>query len=209
MDQRCPTQLNTCQRDVVGHTFLDTHAILARCSPEPITKSVSVSDGNHFTISEDFVEDGVPYFRGQDISGEFFLDGQASIQISREAYERKYMRRSHLAKGDVLVSIVGTIGSLGTIDTDQPATCSCKLAILRPRGITPAYLAVFLRSKYGALRIQQLTRGAVQRGLILQDMDQIGIARFAQLEAEVVRLVQSARAARDATAIAQRGAEEA
>lgn len=189
--------------------FVNAQATLAARDPEPITNLVSVSDGNHFTISNDFVDDdGIPYFRGQDISGEFFLDGQASIHISRNAYERKYMRRSHLAKGDVLLSIVGTIGSLGLIDTNSAATCSCKLAILRPHRVDPAYLAVFLRSHYGALRIQQLTRGAVQRGLILEDMDQIGIARFSALESEVVRTVQNSRVARDAAANAQREAEE-
>jgi restriction endonuclease S subunit len=190
-------------------SFLSAQAKLAACGPESITDSVSVSDGNHFTISDDFVDDGVPYFRGQDISGEFFLDGQASNQISQKAYERNYMRRSHLKKGDVLISIVGTIGSLGLIDTDNPATCSCKLAILRPHGIDPAYLAVFLRSNYGALRIQQLTRGAVQRGLILEDMDQIRVPRFPRLENEIARAVHDARVARAAAAAAQTEADEA
>lgn len=39
---------------------------------DSVASLVHVSDGNHFTISEDFVEEGIPYYRGQDVTGRFF-----------------------------------------------------------------------------------------------------------------------------------------
>ena len=89
------------------------------------------------------------------------------------------MWRSHLKKGDVLLSIVGTIGSLATVSSSAQATCSCKLAILRPKKIADSdVIALFLRCKYGQNQIKKFTRGAVQMGLILEDMEQIVIPEF-------------------------------
>jgi hypothetical protein len=98
------------------------------------------------------------------------------------------MMRSHLKKGDVLLSIVGTIGELSLVTQDRPATCSCKLAILRPRAksISPEYLAVFLRSRYGRGQIERLTRGAIQMSFLLEDMDQAVIPRFSPAFEEAI-----------------------
>src|ERR1019366_3372527 len=89
-----------------------------------------------------------------------------------------FMLRSHLQKGDVLLSIIGTIGQSSIVSDSSPATCSCKLAILRPREVQPEYLATFLRSSYGRSQIERLTRGAVRMGILLEDMDQLVVARF-------------------------------
>jgi hypothetical protein len=56
----------------------------------------SVSDGNHFTISDDFVSEGIPYYRGQDVVGNFFIEQSSPIFITDEAFHRPYMVRSHL-----------------------------------------------------------------------------------------------------------------
>ena len=89
------------------------------------------------------------------------------------------MMRSHLQKGDVLLSIVGTIGKLSLVNSNRKATCSCKLAILRPqKGVSGEVIATFLTSKYGQNQIKKYTRGAVQMGLILEDMDQLLVPNF-------------------------------
>ena len=65
------------------------------------------------------------------------------------------------------------------IYSDKSATCSCKLAILRPKeGKNAELLATFLRGKYGQAQIARFTRGAVQKGLILEDMDQLVVPVF-------------------------------
>ncbi len=163
---------------------------------DDVASVAAVSDGNHFTISADFVEDGIPYFRGQDVVGNFFIEQADPYFITPEAFNRPYMTRSHLEKGDVLLSIVGTVGELSLVATDEPATCSCKLAILRPRAVQPEFLAVVLRSTLGRLQIERLTRGAVQTGLILEDMDQLLVPRFGSLlEGKIVETVLSSQEA--------------
>lgn len=169
-------------------------AELAEVTTENITELTSVSDGNHFSISDDFAEEGVPYYRGQDVTGNFFVEQAAPNFITETAYLQPHMYRSHLQKNDVLLSIVGTIGELSLVSESKQATCSCKLAILRPGKINSAYLAVFLRSRYGQAQIQRLTRGAVQMGLLLEDMNQVNVARFSpDFENAVAETVEIAK----------------
>lgn len=149
--------------------------MVTRRSCKPLTDMVTVSDGNHMTISDKFIEVGISYYRGQDIKT-FFIENSNPICIDAASFNAPYMKRSHLNKGDILLSIVGTIGSLALVYSDKQSTCSCKLAILRPKaGVKAEVVATFLRSKYGQVQIKKLTRGAVQMGLILEDMEQLNV----------------------------------
>lgn len=188
--------------------FLRSTALVEKWDRNHVAALAHVSDGNHFSISEDFVEEGVPYYRGQDVTGRFFAETAAPIHISREAYDHKHMVRSHLKKGDVLLSIIGTIGALSLVVSEDPATCSCKLAILRPRKVSPEYLAVFLRSEHGQNQVERMTRGAVQKGLILEDMDQLWVPNVSDgFEKRIVEIVHAARATREQTTRKQVEAE--
>jgi type I restriction enzyme S subunit len=158
----------------------------------PITKFVTVSDGNHMTISDYYCDDGgVPYYRGTDIYNFFIEQANSPLRIEQRAFDVPNMRRSHLKKGDVLMSIVGAIiGNLSLVTTDAKATCSCKLAIMRPTDISPNFLAVYLKSYYGQNQIQKYKRGAAQTGLILEDFDQILIPDFSKnFRAKIAALV--------------------
>lgn len=188
------------------HLQLEEKLKLIHC--DTVSSLVNVSDGNHFSISESFVEDGLPYFRGQDAVGHFFIEQARPNRISRIAFEEPYMRRSHLKKGDVLLSIVGTIGEASLVMTAQEATCSCKLAILRPYEINSAYLATYLTSSFGRALTDRWKRGAVQMGLILEDMDQFPVPRFSlQLEERVAEAVRGAFKAAQSSAMAVNDAE--
>lgn len=103
------------------------------------------------------------------------------------------MKRSHLQQGDVLLSIIGTVGEASLVKTTQLATCSCKLAILRTNSIEPNYLAIYLASKIGRSLTERWKRGAVQTGLLLEDMDQLWVPRFPDnLEKYIVKIVDLA-----------------
>ena len=134
------------------------------------------------SISDSFVENGVPYYRGGDIYNPFIEFATNSLKIPYDVFAQTTMVRSHLRKGDVLMSIVGAIiGNVSIVTTDNNATCSCKLAIIRPKeGISSEYLATFLRSKYGQKQIQKFRRGTGQTGLILEDFDQLLIPQVSK-----------------------------
>lgn len=172
----------TCRIDAefFQHRHLRLNAQLTKQRLESVAAVAAVSDGNHFSISESFVEEGIPYYRGQDVVGHFFVEQAAANTITRAAFEQPFMQRSHLQKGDVLLSIIGTVGEAGLVKTEREATCSCKLAILRPRGVAPEYLAIYLSSAVGKALSERWKRGAVQTGLLLEDMDQIPVARFSE-----------------------------
>jgi len=160
---------------------------------DTIAGVAAVSDGNHFSISESFVDEGVPYYRGQDAVGHFFIEQANPNRITRKAFVQPFMRRSHLKQGDVLLSIVGTVGETSLVQTKQDATCSCKLAILRPNGIKPAYLATYLSSVVGRSLTERWKRGAVQTGLLLEDMDQLPVPRFSNgFEEKIAAVVNDA-----------------
>lgn len=167
---------------------------MAKQRLESLREIASVSDGNHFGISGEFCEDGVPYYRGQDVVGHFFVEQSDALKITREAYAQPTMVRSHLRSGDVLLSIIGSIGEASLVSSNAPATCSCKLAILRPLTISAEYLATFLRSEFGRSQNNRMTRGAVQMGLLLEDADQLFVPRFSEaIEEGVAVLVRSGK----------------
>ena len=153
---------------------------IANSSHTLLTDIVKVADGNHMKISDNFREKGVPYYRGQDVSS-FFIEQSNPICITDSAYNAPVMKRSYLHKNDILLSIVGTIGKLSLVKENNRATCSCKLAILRPKVSNSNFLSLFLQSKYGQDQIERLTRGAVQQGLLLEDMNQILVPTFSDI----------------------------
>ena len=159
----------------------------------PLTDVVGVSDGNHMSISDNFCDTGIPYYRGQDIHN-FFIENANPVCIPESIYKMPTMSRSYLRKGDVLLSIVGTIGEVSLVSTDKDATCSCKLAILRPKGKCKSEtIALFLQSKYGQNQIRKFIRGAVQMGFILEDVNQIFIPQFSStFQSKVEQTVKSA-----------------
>lgn len=192
--------------------FLKRHlrnqATLSRHDLQSVADCAMVADGNHFAISDEFVEDGVPYYRGQDVSGQFFVEHASPIGISRKAFDAQFMKRSHLCQGDVLLSIIGTIGESSLVSSKRDATCSCKLAILRSRKIIPAYLAAYLRCEYGHSQTSRLTRGAVQMGLLLEDMDQLMLPLASEnFQRAIETSITAARDAYDAAAAALTDAE--
>ena len=92
-----------------------------------------------------------PIIVGKDINTDFFIENANPVYIPESKYSEKQMTRSHFSSGDVLLSILGTIGSLSLVtDTLKKSTGSCKIAILRPISeFSSEYIAAFLMSKYG------------------------------------------------------------
>jgi restriction endonuclease S subunit len=158
--------------------YLEYDECLSKKSAQSISNLVTIADGNHLGISQYFTEDenGIPYYRGQDVNN-FFLEASNPLKIPEEIYAEGWMRRSYFQSNDILLSIVGTVGSLSFV-TDRlgKATGSCKIAILRPKDVSETKpLVTFLLSKYGQYQLKRMTRGAVQTGIILEDIPFISV----------------------------------
>lgn len=189
------TSFGRCDGEYFLPVYIKNEEELALLNTMQLPALFHVSDGNHLSISKYFSEnEDVPYFRGQDVN-DFFLENATPIRIPEKVYGSPMMKRSHFCAGDVLLSIVGTIGSLSFVPaTLGPATGSCKIAILRSRGsYSPFVLAAFLLSRYGQLQIKRNTRGTVQQGLILKDLIRIRVPLFKVDDANAIEaLVEQA-----------------
>ena len=170
-----------------------------------LTNYTIISDGNHMSISDSFTEMGVPYYRGGDIYNMFIEQCPSPLYIPRAVFNMKTMQRSHLKKGDILMSIVGAIiGNLSLVSTDNDATCSCKLAIIRPfANLSPEYIMTFLKSQIGQSQIQRYRRGSGQTGFILEDFDQLLIP---EMDVNILNFVS--KKVQEAKRILQIGIEE-
>ncbi len=70
-----------------------------------------------------------------------------------------------------MVSVVGTLGNSALVEPKHiPAIFSCKNTVLRTKGIDPRYLIAYLNSSYGRSLLMRKERGAVQKGLNLDDL---------------------------------------
>lgn len=176
--------------------YLRQAKAMAKLLRVELCKVASVSDGNHLSIAEDFVESGVRYLRGQDLS-DFFLSDADPIFIPESIYNT--LTRSHMFPGDVLIGIVGTIGSVGLVTKRHgKLTGNCKLAIVRARSLPAEYIAAYLASHVGQNEIQRRVRGAVQMGIILPDLKNLPVVIPTDTQRDaVVKAVKGAERSRE------------
>jgi type I restriction enzyme S subunit len=84
------------------------------------------------TLGYKFAENGIPFIRVQNL-----LNGK--VDISREPLfidnaTHETLERSQIQKGDLLISIAGTIGRTAVVDLDTPLNCNQAVAIVRLNG---------------------------------------------------------------------------
>lgn len=134
------------------------------------------------------------YIRGKDVKP-FFLQESSPRYISKEDYFR--LRKYALQKDDVLISVVGTIGNACIVQSKElPAIFSCKSTVVRVDKIDPYYLISYLNSKYGRQLLLRQERGAIQKGLNLDDLKLLDTPCFSEdLQRHVHMIVDSARIA--------------
>jgi type I restriction enzyme S subunit len=136
--------------------------------------------------TENYVENGdYRYVRGQDVKPFILKDGE-NRYVPFEDFER--LKKYALKEKDILVSVVGTLGNACIVQNkDLPAIFSCKSTVIRTTAINPVYVLTFLNCKYGRELLIRKERGAIQKGLNLDDLKTSIIPSFSdsfQLEIE-------------------------
>ncbi len=116
------------------------------------------------------------YVRGQDVKP-FLLKDQEIRYLPKEDYFR--LEKYALKENDILISVVGTLGNACIVHKkDLPAIFSCKSTVIRTNKINSNYLLAFLNSKYGRELLLRKERGAIQKGLNLEDLKTILVPNF-------------------------------
>lgn len=129
--------------------------------------------GSAFTV-ENYTEDKIyRYIRGKDVKQMCLMDND-NVYMPKADFER--LAKYALRKNDILVSVVGTLGNAAIIEEeDIPAIFSCKSTVLRTDGINPHYLLAYLNSRYGRSLLLRKERGAIQKGLNIDDLKMLDV----------------------------------
>lgn len=124
--------------------------------------------GSAFTV-ENYTQDrSFRYIRGKDVKPLRLMDND-NVYMPHEDYER--LSKYALRENDILVSVVGTLGNAAIVtQKDLPAIFSCKSTVIRANTIDSKYLLAYLNSKYGRSLLLRKERGAIQKGLNLDDL---------------------------------------
>jgi restriction endonuclease S subunit len=129
--------------------------------------------GSEFNV-ENYVDDSTyRYIRGKDVK-EFFLQDKDNAYLPKQDFDR--LKKHSLKEGDILISVVGTIGNSVVVDKKNvPSIFSCKSTVYRTNTISPLYLITYLNSKFGRSFLLRNVRGTVQTGLNIGDLKSIPI----------------------------------
>lgn len=129
--------------------------------------------GSAFTVENYTDESTYRYIRGKDVKPMALADDD-NVYMPKVDFDR--LSKYALRAGDVLVSVVGTLGNSALIEPQHlPAIFSCKSTALRTRGIDPRYLISYLNCDLGRGLLMRKERGAVQKGLNLDDLKSLQI----------------------------------
>ncbi len=161
--------------------YVDSYKAVLNHDNSILSEIAHITDGNHLKIAEEFDDkNGIRYLRGQDLSTDMMLVDRNVVNIPESCFDS--LKRSHIYKNDILITIVGAnTGLVGLVyDPPQKLVANCKLGIARANNkkILPAYLYSFLIGRYGQHQLLRSIRGGGQTGLILPDMRQLRIIRL-------------------------------
>lgn len=117
-----------------------------------------------------------PYIRVRDLNNALFASLTPNYAyVDKET--QKSISRYIVSTGDVLISIVGTIGLTAIVDStlDKANLTENCVKVTNLKHITPEYLLLYLRSQLGREAIAKGTVGAVQQKLPIKSIQAIPI----------------------------------
>ena len=126
-----------------------------------------------------------PYIRVRDLNNVVFASLSADYEYVDDETQ-KSISRYITSAGDVLISIVGTIGLTAIVDKsldNANLTENC-VKVTNLNGISPEYLLLYLRSSEGVEKITKGTVGAVQLKLPIKNIQAISIPLLPKSEME-------------------------
>ncbi|WP_271801626.1 restriction endonuclease subunit S [Commensalibacter communis] len=134
--------------------------------------------GSAFTVDNYTSDTTYRYIRGKDVKP-MRLQCDDNVYMPKDDYNR--LVKYALKENDILLSVVGTVGNAAIVKKENlPAIFSCKSTVVRVRDIYPEYLLTFLNCKYGRELLLRKERGAIQKGLNLDDLKELLIYNASQ-----------------------------
>lgn len=125
---------------------------------------------------EDYVDKGIPFYRGKEISE---LKAHESVSEVLYIAEDKYKKMSSLygspKKGDLLITAVGTLGKTWVVDKTPFYFKDGNLIWLKDIQCNPNYLDWVMNSADGQRKIMDSAIGSNQKALTIVKLNEIKI----------------------------------
>jgi type I restriction enzyme S subunit len=146
----------------------------------PLKEVVSkLVDGSHNPPQKK--ETGLPMLSARNIENNQIVFDKFRF-ISEEDFEKEHAR-TRIESGDVLLTIVGTIGRTAVVPIDfQKFSLQRSVAVLTPSGVSSKYLMYQLETPFVQRHFIKNARGTAQKGVYLKTLGQtpIRVAPFQQ-----------------------------
>ena len=126
--------------------------------------SLSISDGSHNPPSDKGF--GIPLLSAANVNDNSILINRASRWITNEEWEIEN-QRTHIEVGDVLLTIVGSIGRSAVVQTDKLFALQRSVAVIKPCLINPLYLMYVFQAPQIQKWLNDNSKGTAQKGIYL------------------------------------------
>ena len=139
----------------------------------PLSEVVDkITDGSHNPPPKQ--DSGKPMLSARNIENNRIVFNEFRL-LSEEAFEIEN-RRTQVSPGDVLLTIVGTIGRAAVVPENyEPFTLQRSVAVLSPSVTTSKFLMYQLQSPNVQSFFKETAKGTAQKGIYLQALGQTGI----------------------------------
>ena len=153
-----------------GYKQTEVGVIPEEWSIRPLGLICDVRDGTH--ESPRFFKDGVPFVTSKNIvNGRLDLENVSFISRS-DAVE--FDKRSKVDRNDILLSMIGTIGSAVLVDC-EPDFCIKNVALIKPRKVAPTYLIRLINAPVFQKYLADNLDGGIQKFISLGKLRQLSI----------------------------------
>jgi type I restriction enzyme S subunit len=153
-----------------GYKQTEVGVIPEEWSIRPLGLICDVRDGTH--ESPRFFKDGVPFVTSKNIvDGRLDLENVSFISQS-DAVE--FDKRSKVDRNDILLSMIGTIGSAVLVDC-EPDFCIKNVALIKPRKVAPTYLIRLINAPVFQKYLADNLDGGIQKFISLGKLRQLSI----------------------------------
>lgn len=140
-----------------------------------------VRDGTH--ESPRFLKQGIPFVTSKNI-----VDGRLDLEnvnyISK-ADAIEFDKRSKVEINDILMSMIGTIGSAVLVNS-EPNFCIKNVALIKPRRVFPPYLVQLINSPFFQRYLGDNLDGGIQKFIALGTLRQLAIPEPLANEQEAI-----------------------
>lgn len=150
--------------------------------------SKKISDGSHNPPKNS--GSGIPLLSAANVC-EFSIDMNSANRWILEEEWVNENKRTCLEKGDVLLTIVATIGRVAIVENEKFAL-QRSVAVIKPNQVLSKYLMYFLASPYIQAFMHNNAKGTAQKGFYLKSLEQLYIALPSLPEQKrIVRRIES------------------